>query len=269
VDSYFTILKRLEEITTLILVHGFDVPLDQVELREKIAQRIRQAAAELGKPLIEVETNLRAMSDPYACWPTHEFGAALASVAQLLAPQFHRVYIPASLSYRDLGPCGSHPLIDPLWSTEEVEVVLDGAESHRLLKVEKIAANETVLKSLRVCWENPAGEYNCGRCEKCLRTMIELRLHGALERCTAFDNPLDMRWVARMDVQNVYHRIFVVENLKAAREAGKDSELIRALQDALDEKYYRGFWKAGKWVMVKVPALRRIYRKMKGIEEQA
>ena len=76
-------------------------------------------------------------------------------------------------------PC-SHPALDPLWSTEAVEVVHDGAETRRVDKVAALAASPLALRYLRVCWENRGGAYNCGRCGKCMRTMVDLDLAGAL-----------------------------------------------------------------------------------------
>jgi len=90
VDSFYSVLSHLSEITALVFVHGFDVQPHQVALRARISENLRGAAARLGKPLIEVETNLRAFSDRYALWSEEYHGSALASVALLLSPQFGR-----------------------------------------------------------------------------------------------------------------------------------------------------------------------------------
>jgi len=266
VDSFYTLLQHQQEIDTLIHIHGFDIRLEDRALREKVTASIRQAARDLGKDLIEVETNLRAFSDRYACWPTHQFGAALASVAHLLAPRLRKVYLPASLSYLELDPCGSHPLLDPHWSSENLEIELDGAEATRLEKVGRIAESETALNWLRVCWQNTDGAYNCGQCEKCLRTMIELELQGALQRCRTFDR-LDPRLVARIDVTNKYQKIFVLENLKVAEAQAKNPELIHALRQARDRRYYRG---PRRWInlaLARIPWLRSLYRALAGKRE--
>ena len=39
------------------------------------------------------------------------------------------------MTYAHLGPLGSHPLLDPLWSSEDVELVHDGCEATRLDKL--------------------------------------------------------------------------------------------------------------------------------------
>jgi hypothetical protein len=58
----------------------------------------------------------------------------------------------------------------------------------RLDKVAAIAEWPEALAVLRVClmFDVPNGAPNCGRCEKCVRTMLELMLCGALDRATSF-----------------------------------------------------------------------------------
>ncbi len=232
VDSFYSLLTHREEISHIIFVHGFDVALDNEALRLKVTRAIRQVAHELGTPLIEVTTNLRTFSDRYAPWDYTYHGAALSSVAHLLATRFRKVYIAASVAYSGLFPWGSHPLLDPLWSSEDLEIVHDGCEATRLEKVLAIAKCETAVKWLRVCWENRDGQYNCGRCQKCLRTMASLRLAGVLPRCATFESPLDLKALAGVAVHHTTYNLFR-ENLEAAESWGNDPELARALRACL------------------------------------
>jgi hypothetical protein len=207
--------------------------LRETRLRERVADALRRAAQDLGKPLIEVETNLRAFSDAYVGWSEEYDGSALASVALLLSAELGKVYIPASFSEAFLMPWGTHPHLDPLWSTETTEIVHDGNESGRPQKVARIAQSEAALRWLRVCWENRDHAYNCGRCEKCLRTMVNLRIAGVLDRCPTFARPLDLGAVQSVVIPDECARIFVEENLIACRAAGGDPDLERALEACL------------------------------------
>lgn len=234
VDSFYSVLSHLDEITALVFVHGFDIQPHEVELRARVSESLRKAALRLGKPLIEVETNLRAFADRYALWSEEYCGSALASVALLLSPQFGRFYVPASFSPNYTAPWGSHKDLDPMWSTEATEVIHDGVAS-RVDKARLIARSDVALESLRVCWENRAGRYNCGRCEKCIRTMVNLQVVGALDRCTTFSNRLDLTAVARVPIPDECARVFIEENLEAAREAGQN-ELARAIASSLVRK---------------------------------
>lgn len=250
VDSFYTLLKHYDEITHLIFVHGFDINLEDKRLRDRVVNSLREAATELKKPLIEIGTNLRTFSDKHVSWEWYH-GAALASVALLLSPQFQKFYIPATFSYASLFPWGSHPILDPLWGTENMEIVHDGCEAKRLDKVKQIAECDTVLKSLRVCWENREGAYNCGQCGKCLRTMALLRVAGALERCSTFDRTLDLSAMARLKLDTKL-RPYIKENLQAIERLGTDPQVVKALRNCLDGKYHRVVRKLARKIITKL-----------------
>jgi hypothetical protein len=232
VDSFYTLLTHRDEITDLIYVHGFDIPLENAPLREKVSRMVRRVASHFGKRAVEVETNLHDLLDPYAGWQAMAHGAALAAVGHLLSSHLARIYIPATYSRETMHRAGSHPLLDPLWSTEVLEFVHDGSEASRPAKVALLAQSDIALQSLRVCYRNFGGAYNCGRCEKCLRTMMNLSAVGALDRCTTFAAPLDPRRVARMMLLDNC-RPFHEENLRALEAAGTDPVLCNALRQAL------------------------------------
>lgn len=199
VDSFHTALVHRDALDALIYVHGFDVPLGEARLRAEVSRRIGDAAATLELPLIEIETDLRALGDHAGVpWPDYH-GAALATVALLLAPRFSRVLVPATHTYGHLEGLGSHPLVDPLWSTEEVAIVHDGADATRVDKLRMLAREGAAREHLRVCWENPGGAYNCGRCEKCVRTGAAIRVAGAEGRFPTVPPP-SLRDVARARV---------------------------------------------------------------------
>ncbi len=247
VDSFYTLRQRLSELTGLIFVHGFDIPLKNTGLRQQISAELRAVADHVQIPLVEVETNLREIIDAHLSWPEHAHGAALAAVALLFAPQFHRVYIAASNSYPDFSAFGSHPFTDPLWSTEEVEIVHDGFYTRRLHKVEEIAGWDVAMDHLRVCWKNRGGAYNCCRCEKCVRTMVALRIVGGLERCRTFPGGLRM-WDVRLTTpETEWLRICTQENLEELQKRDRrDPALERALKDGLSGRYHRGVWKLAR-----------------------
>jgi hypothetical protein len=242
VDSFYSFFRHRGEITHLIFIKGFDIFLDNLPLLRTVAHAVRRIAEELGVPLIEVETNLRSFADRHVSW-TFYHGAALASVAHLLSPQFRKIYLPSSHSYSQLFPWGSHPLLDPLWSTDTLDIIHDGSEASRVEKVQYLSEHEVVLKHLRVCWENLQGAYNCSQCEKCLRTMVSLRIAGALDRATTFSRSLDLEAVARVELPDENARMFVEENLHALEKTGTDHQLTHALRDCLQGRYHRGLRK--------------------------
>jgi len=230
VDSFYSLLKHFNNISKIIFVHGFDIPLSNYELRKIVSKELNEVSKEIGRELIEVETNLREISDQYIDW-THYFGSGLASVAHLLSSTFKRIYIPSSETYAHLEPCGSHPLLDPLWSTEHLEIIHDGCEATRIEKVRKIAQYEIALKKLRVCWENKENAYNCGVCEKCIRTMISLSAIGALDNCSAFKSKLDPYLVSQINIPNDLVLHHIDDNLKALKASPhENADISKALE---------------------------------------
>src|SRR5262245_1098813 len=77
IDSWYTLLKHQQEITHLILVHGFDLNLRDEELRAQVGKTLRRAAVQMSKQIVEVTTNLRELTNWYDDW-TFYHGPALA-----------------------------------------------------------------------------------------------------------------------------------------------------------------------------------------------
>ncbi|EOM77647.1 hypothetical protein DW322_08095 [Rhodococcus rhodnii] len=237
VDSFHTALEHIDEITHLVIVHGLDVSLDNAGLWEQVVARARSAAELLGKELIEVRSNIRylhAAHGPH--WQRQAHGAFLAHVALLLSQHIHTMYVPASDDESRLEPLGTHPDLDPLWSSSGVRIVHHGVEIDRVGKLAILAESDIAMNHLRVCWFNLAREFNCGRCEKCLRTMIGLRIVGAEGRCTTLPSTVDPKAVERMYLRAAGPggERFARENLARLTERGDgDSELAHALDRAL------------------------------------
>ena len=253
VDSFYTLLKHQAEITDLIFI---DMWQDNPVLRDKISTKIREVASAFGKNIIAIETNVRELLRPYVKWGPLGHGSVLAATGHLLSPFFERIYIAASLTYADLLPWGSHPVLDHWWSSEAVEFVHDGCEANRIEKVGRLSDCDIALKNLRVCWRNPGSAYNCGRCEKCLRTMINLQVHNALDRCTAFDEELDIRRVSKIIIKKKAIRAVMQQNLDELNKSQGNEELKKALQKALDRPM---------WVIKSKKALKKNLRRLKGL----
>jgi hypothetical protein len=243
IDSFYTLLKQRDEITTLIFMHGYDIQLDKHEFRDRAFRSVEDVAAKFGKDLIEVETNLaeslEKISPSFIPAGGDAHGAVLASIALLLTPQFKKIYIPSSYPYSNLNPWGSHPLLDPLWSTDDVEIVHDGCEADRIGKSAVIAQSETAMRNLRVCFFKPEEGLNCCKCEKCLRCMATLRLLGALDRCKTFPDGLDTEALAQVTIPDdgVYRSY---QNLlHAVKVNGDDTELAMALHTCINNYKHR------------------------------
>lgn len=191
VDSWSTVIDN-PDLTDLIFVRGFDLDptVDhQRDLIDDVESRLREVATGIGLPLHVVETDLRRFSDPLIRWEAF-YSSALAAVALLFESCFDRVLIPGDGDHEIQAPIGSAQLIDQLWGTELLEIADDGGRLSREERLDRIAGNPLVQSSLRVCWHNTEGAYNCCRCRKCVMTMISLDAMGVLPGFETF--PLDL-----------------------------------------------------------------------------
>ncbi len=248
VDSFYTLLRNAARyprddsrfIEHLVLVHGFDIAIDDRVLFEQVVHHGRRAADHFGRRLVTVATNVRAATGSLD-WGRYGHGAALAAVALALGRMAHTVFIPSTAAFVELKPWGSHPALDPLWSTEQVELVYDGGEATRDRKIGLIASSAAALASLRVCWENREGAYNCGQCEKCLRTMIELQLCRALDRAEQFPRSIDASDLARLTIPENCRKYW-------RRILGCRAELAQDVVDAIESALSRsGGARAKSW----------------------
>ncbi|WP_179274878.1 hypothetical protein [Rhodococcus sp. 05-2255-1e] len=239
VDSFYSAITESDRITHLIFVHGFDISAGNEELAGRALASARDAAAELGKPLIEVKTTLRsAFGDRLPLdWGYDLHGAALAHVGLALSQHVSTVMIPSSNSRWDLLPWGSHPDLDPLWSSSSVTFDHHELEVDRLGKLRRIGLDETAMKHLRVCWENRDGRFNCGVCFKCIRTKIGLAAAGA--ESEALPGPIDLHAVRSLTLTNrqCHH---LRNGLAAMEEAGvTDDGVVAAVDTAIRRRHWR------------------------------
>jgi len=186
-DSFYTLIKNQEIITDLIFVRGYDKSLN--EDYTNTSCRFKEIADHFNLGLIEISSNQTVFFDRFAPWQ-FMFGAALASIGHLLYPHFGQIYIAASRTPEIFKPDGAHPRLDPLWSTEGLEFIHDGTEATRNQKAALVSRSEIAMQNLRVCPAALEGQKNCGRCEKCVRTMLNLRIAGVRDTNDLFDQEL-------------------------------------------------------------------------------
>lgn len=246
VDSFYTLLKNNEQqsdqiISHLILIRGFDIYMEKWnnELYPTVLRNANRVARNLRKQVIPVATNIRDLSDPAVKWGPLYFGSALASIGLALDGLLEAVYVAGGMTYDVLSPWGSHPDLDPLWSTETLKFIHDGCEADRMSKIRLISRFPVALETLRVCFYNPENMYNCGKCEKCLRTMVGLHIAGSLEKCTTFPHEIDvelLRGLPKLSEgsspeEQAIMRSSLSRYINALGNSPKDLEIKAALQD--------------------------------------
>jgi len=266
VDSFFTLLRRERDrawnphaaVEDLLVVHGFDVPLGNAEAFERLCTDLQRVADTMGKTLIPVRTNIRDTGFRDLAWDRLGHGPALAAVALALEPRFRAVALASAREYPySSAGWGSHPVSDPLFSTQRMRLVHDGGTYNRVDKVCAIADSDLAMRHLRVCWRS-LSDVNCGTCEKCYRTMITLAIVGALERCTTFPTrSLDLDRVARMYCENWVTKGFNRSN-RALAVSRERFDIVQALDASYRLSRRRDALRAAADLVAKAPLVWRL-----------
>lgn len=237
VDSMYSMLKHTpphtlaaeKRVSALIYMKGLELPLSIYSKGQDhhVIADIHKVALHYDLDLIVGETNIRDVFP--LVWEQYYSGPGLAATALSLSSGFSTVYIPSSHSYANLSPNPSSPLVDYLWSNEEVSIVHDGAETERARKIANVIAQDAfALNNLRVCVNNEGGSYNCGKCWKCIRTMVTLKIINRLEDASSFPHNFPAHFNRELRTYKTGSMKFTMENLKLAHDYG-DKEMARIL----------------------------------------
>lgn len=160
---------------------------------QNVIKAVSTMAEDAGIKLIQVYTNayahFRDLDQDFSFWRFEYHGSFLAAIAHAFVPRLNVVSIASTYDFANLEPWGSHPLLDPLYSTTSLQIRHENAALSRLEKTQLVGEWEVALKHLRVCNEKDSysqGNYNCGKCEKCVRTMTAFLSLGLLEQIPTF-----------------------------------------------------------------------------------
>jgi hypothetical protein len=238
-DSFYTLLRNhgrypegdARRIDAIVLLHGFDVPLTDEETFARVREHATAVTKAVGCELFVIRTNVREVL-PRLDWETQGHGAALAAAGLALSSLVHTVFVPSSGQPLSAGlPNAVHASLVPWWSTETTEFVSDGSWATRSAKTALVARSPVAREHLRVCWQANSRGRNCGDCEKCLRTMIDLHIAGVLDQCALFPPAVDIERVRRLSIPLVDY-YFWREMLELLLASG-DTDLANAVRTAL------------------------------------
>jgi hypothetical protein len=145
--------------------------------------------------LIPVYTNIRDLGPVNSkvfwedFWINEFMGATFAAVAHVFSKRFSVLSINSCHDIPNLMPYGSHPLLNPLYGSSDLRIRHEGFHLSRFEKTRLISNWDLALQHLRVCNKTEYYKFdslNCGKCEKCVRTMLALLALGVLEKAGAF-----------------------------------------------------------------------------------
>ena len=200
VDAFHTLVAGGHTIDTLVYVVGYDITHREGRRAAAIATNLQRVAAETGCRSTVITTNLRRHPLLRATPWLRAFGGPLAAIGHLLGPQASRLLISSDGLGFQHPEVGSRPSTDPLHGSASLVVEHVAHAVTRLEKIRRIAGEPLVQQHLRVCWQRLGTRHNCGRCEKCIRTMLALDACGVLGQFPGFDHGRGL--VAAIDGQS-------------------------------------------------------------------
>ena len=219
VDSFASFLKNTEEqtpesyrVTHLTLFNsgqlGYLDLKGAEQLFHKSIEDLQPFAAEVGLPIVAVNTNLNEWYLDGGISIIQSMTFRTISCAMALQKLFGKYIFASSysaerfqMSQEDCTHMES--VFVPQLSTENMEVVLSQPVMNRVEKTAYISRYPITYRYLDVCWSGQmaygVAQYsnyydekektNCGRCDKCLRTMLTLDFVGQLDK---YEGQFDM-----------------------------------------------------------------------------
>lgn len=147
-----------------------------------LADRLRDFCQKVGIKFVLARTNIGRMIgyEMWHGWGRARHGMFFGGVGHALSGGLSSVRIASSAHVKEVNrPWGSHPFIDnELWSGS-FRVIHDGLLLSRTMKTELVSAWPEALPYVNVCTRPGTAEtWNCGSCEKCVRTAVGFTLAG-------------------------------------------------------------------------------------------
>lgn len=186
-DAAITLLRHEHTKPLLILIHGADIKLNNPSDWEVAVNHARKNARQKNLHLVTIKSNFREflwfeimerkiISRNW--WGRVQHGMGLLGLCAPLSWTYKigEIFIASSFKNFD-GDWGSTQRTDEFMIWGDSFSTHDAGKYGRQEKADLFAREEPSQRlSLRVCWE--LSGTNCGECEKCLRTAINLALAG-------------------------------------------------------------------------------------------
>lgn len=196
VDSFSTLISVLSEKPLLATLWGTDIFLSDEEGWENVDKQNSMTSDTFGLPYTTVKSSFRrvlnyerlnadfAKPNRENWWHGFQHGIAIISHAAPIAFYYgiNRIYFSATASAKSSEDyvCASTPIIDNYMRFCGCRALHEGFEDSRDDKVNKIcefSKKHDKKINMRVCWETRTG-FNCCKCEKCIRTILEILAAG-------------------------------------------------------------------------------------------
>jgi len=179
-DKYCTFRSKSERISMLTFInvgsHGCG-PHGRRLFHSRL-RHVSQAVQLFSLPLLVIDSNLSDL-----CQMPFEDSYTARSISSILHLQslIGCYYVASHYPYSEFEPDGSTPLCDHLLSSDDLDVVHDGAQYTRVEKSRRISQWAITHSYLNVCTSYQPNARNCSRCDKCVRAMLTFDMLGCAE----------------------------------------------------------------------------------------
>lgn len=212
-------------------VHGLDVgdpnKMDRPDVWELGIQTLSALCQELRVELVTIKVNLRNLAKNWRFYAKWQFASLLAAIAHTASSRIHRCIItPDNVLEYIQHPHGSHPWLNSYFGADFLEIITGDMEQFsRLERIRILSKWPAALNSIRVCWDIgavPAGHLNCGRCAKCVRTMLEILVCDKLAQSTAFPlNDVTLEMMKPVHIRSHVEVEYFVELILPLEQIGR------------------------------------------------
>jgi hypothetical protein len=232
-DAIFSVLRHLGDqcaISSVMLVHGFDVPTDRAEDFKLLVERVRPLLDHLNLRLRIVRTNLAELR--FQEWED-SFLAQLSCCLHNYSHEFRFGLTGSGEPYNALVlPWGQNPCTDYLLSGDGFSIVHDGAAFSRTEKIEVIARDPVATRAVKVCWLAADRSKNCGVCEKCVLTRLNFKAVG-IDNPSCFDGQITEDQIRLTTLRNEMFRAEFESVLHYANRRGIRGDWLKYMEKCL------------------------------------
>lgn len=175
-------------------LYGFDVTADgPVPERRAAWEQLRARMAGLAEresfTLVPFSTNVRTFAPDYLSWSRALFSPLTTSCVHAFTSRVSTVLLGSDGVGIEPDDVSEGQAMSHCFSTAALEIRLDLLHLERLARIGLLAEWDEGRALMQPCHQVEVpepGRINCGRCEKCVRTMLGLVVHGRLDDVAAF-----------------------------------------------------------------------------------
>jgi hypothetical protein len=240
-DSFYAVTEMLPanldnetfNITHGLMINGFDqlMDLDHQDMAPRMFGTYQPVLASWNVDLLMLDTNVQQFRSAALsrAESVASFSSSLCASAHAMSGLFGRFGLSshAGFSYVELKPGGTHAAADHHLGSDQLEIFLAGAGVSRANKLERLADNPLVQENLRVCFHPPKFDpqtgkvLNCGECEKCVRTIVNLLILDKLDDFSSFSGHRAVRDYLHPEILASIPEMFLQDMTELAQRRGR------------------------------------------------